>query len=79
MLSEEMLLEIYAASDEAQRLSMYLTYRDLRGPFNQIDMASSNRAEQSPIRHQSLLGPWLKKPGLAAFCRGWFRHCRPIK
>lgn len=79
MLSEKTILKTYAASDEDQRLSMYLTYRDLRRQFHQIDMAPSKRPQQVPIKHPSFLGQWIQRPGLASFCCGWLRFCRPIK
>jgi hypothetical protein len=39
------IVENYAAADEGKRLSMFLTYRDLREEFTAIDCSETSRPE----------------------------------
>lgn len=52
MQTTQTILDAYKAADEEQRLSMFLTYRDLRDQFTEMDMAAlahlaSARSKQS--------------------------------
>ncbi len=75
MKAKEALLEDYAATDEVRRLSMFLTYRDLRAAFTDMDAAQWRNAEKARAERAAAA----PKPAFrlaAGCCRGLLRRCR---
>ena len=70
------LLETYAAADETERLSMYLTYRDLRRRFIQIDLAPENSTQWVPLKQRRLFGGRLRWPDFTTLCCKGLRQGR---
>jgi hypothetical protein len=68
------LIEQYLASDEEQRLMLFLDHRDLRRQFIEIDMAALKATsgqkpatESLPRRCESTM--------FYDACLGWFKRC----
>lgn len=77
MKAKEALLEDYAAADEVRRLSMFLTYRDLRAAFIDIDAARWRKAEKARAeRAASAPKAMMALRRAAGCCRGLLRLCR---
>ncbi|MGD9368386.1 MAG: hypothetical protein PVH87_21985 [Desulfobacteraceae bacterium] len=76
MQTTQSILDAYKAADEEQRLSMFLTYRDLRVQFTEMDMAELTHLESA--RSKKSLGATRSKwpRWLSAYCWGWLKHCR---
>lgn len=79
MQTTQTILDAYKAADEERRLSMFLTYRDLRDQFLEIDMAAlvhleSAQSRQSPGAIRSKGPRWF-----SGCCWGWLKHCRSIR
>lgn len=65
------LLERYSDADEEQRIFMFLSHRDLRRQFTEIDMAESTRSAQ----RKNVFGDRRRTNRFAGCCRGWLKHC----
>lgn len=79
MQSTNNILDTYKAADEEQRLSMFLTYRDLRDQFMEMDMAElvhlgPARSKQSQGATQPKRPRWF-----SGGCWGWLKHCLSIR
>lgn len=79
MQSTKTILDAYKAADEERRLSMFLTYRDLRDQFMEMDMAAlvhlaSARSKQSVGATQSKRPRWF-----SGCCWGWLKNCLSIR
>lgn len=79
MQTTQTILDAYKAADEEQRLSMFLTYRDLRDQFTEMDMAglahlASARPKQSLGATRSKRSRWI-----SGCCWGWLKHCLSIR
>jgi hypothetical protein len=46
-------LEAYKRSDESARMDMYMTYRDLREQFGEIEASSVKQRETGPSRAEA--------------------------
>jgi hypothetical protein len=75
MKAKEALLEDYAAADEVRRLSMFLTYRDLRAAFTDIEAAQWHSAEKARAE-RAAAAPIPAFRRVAGCCRGLLRLCR---
>lgn len=64
MQTTQTILDAYKAADEERRLSMFLTYRDLRDQFLEVDMAALVHLESAQSKQS--LGATRSK-GLAGF------------
>ncbi len=77
MKAREALLEDYAAADEVRRLSMFLTHRDLRAAFTDIDAAQWRSAEKAKAERSASAPKSIASFRWAAgCCRGLLRLCR---
>jgi hypothetical protein len=75
MESVKTIMEKYTNADGGKRLSMFLTYRDLREEFTTIDMAEMPGREGFPAKEKSK-----RELGRFAGCRwGWQRLCRSVR
>ncbi len=53
MRTIQTILDNYAAADQEQRLSMYLTHRELRRHFNRLEMETVRRLQfQSALKEE---------------------------
>jgi hypothetical protein len=75
MKAKEALLEAYAVADEVRRLSMFLTYQDLRAAFTDIDAAQWRSAEKARVE-RAAAAPKPAFRRVAGRCRGLLRLCR---
>jgi hypothetical protein len=70
MNHSDRIVQEYTSADEERRLSMYLTYRELRNRFNEIDMSGAFQEAIEPAQV-----PVRPANGLSRFCSGWLRQC----
>ena len=74
MQREATIIDQYLAADEEQKLSMFLTHRELRDHFVKIDMAAAR------LGHSKTAGQRQTKPnrcgamGIHDVCLGWLRR-----
>ena len=47
------ILEVYQEADESERMDMYMTYRDLRERFEEIEASSVKQRETGPSRAEA--------------------------
>ena len=73
------ILADYAASDDEQRLYMFLKHRDLRRNFTQIDMDKAIQPPKMISKQVRAAERRRRFFGFATCCWGWFRHCRSTK
>lgn len=73
------IIENYSAADEELRLSMFLTYRDLRPQFTEIDMAGLKARMNASSKRAGELDVDFWPFGIARNCWGWFKHCWSAK
>jgi hypothetical protein len=77
MIAKEALLEAYAEADEVRRLSMFLTHRDLREAFTDIEAAQWRSAEKARAERAASAPKAITALRRAAgCCRGLLRLCR---
>lgn len=74
MATTKNLLETYAAADEEQRLSLFLSHRDLRQQFTRIDMAAVNNVRKAPSKQKQVLMGRRRSISMAVCCWGWLTH-----
>lgn len=53
MKNAEQILNDYQQADEERRLSIYMTYRELRPDFDEIDRAQTTTVNQPSTLHRS--------------------------
>ena len=75
MESVKTIMEKYAAADLGERLSLFLTYRDLREEFATIDRAETLRRERARNKDKS---GWVLSR-VTGCLWGWQRHCGPAR
>ena len=66
-------IEAFKTADEDQRLSMFLTYRDLRPQFTEIYMSERSRTGAAAQRFGGTKGS-----GIWGHCWTWLKCCRPV-
>ena len=76
MESIQNILETYAAADEEQRLSMYLTHRDLRRLFHKIEMTDWAQTQTASVQQPKSSGNGHRSGFFAGAWLGWLRYCR---
>lgn len=69
----------YKSADEELRLSMFLTYRDLRPQFMEIDMAGLKSQVNAVSQHTGDLDGNSRPSRLALNCWGWLKQCWSLR
>jgi hypothetical protein len=68
MNSFDAILQEYASADEERRLSLFLSHRDLRPHFIEIDLSTFSRVAQTQSeKPKTLIGQWIRS------LLGWIR------
>lgn len=75
MIQMQEIIANYTAADEELRLSMFLTHRDLRPQFTEIDMADLMTHINAAPQRDGELGADSRPFSLARNCWGWLKHC----
>ena len=73
------IVENYAAADEGKRLSMFLTYRDLREEFTAIDCSETSRPEIAPSKQKAGSKSERLFNLFSGWGCGWRKHCGSVR
>lgn len=75
MQTQQAIIEQYLSADEEERLAMFLSYRDCRRQFVEIDMAALKavRAQQPVVR--AAPRKWSRRLQFHNVCLGWLKRC----
>ncbi len=75
-MSKEDILEAYGRADEEQRLYLFLSHRDHRQAFMEIDTADARPAVAQAKSPGAVSGRDTSFRRAAACCWGWLKYCR---
>ena len=73
------IVENYAAADEGKRLSMFLTYRDLREEFTAIDCSETSRPEIVLSKQKAGSKRERLSNLFSGWGCGWRKHCGSVR
>ena len=73
------IVENYAAADEGKRLSMFLTYRDLREEFTAIDCSETGQPEIVPSKQKAGSKNERLFNLFSGWGCGWRKHCGSVR
>ena len=71
MKPENQVIEAYAQADEEQRLYMFLSYRDFRKAFMEIEAADGKKGTAEALKPKAVSGRDTSLRRAAACCWGW--------